>query len=64
MTTTELVQAIKAHAAAHYNEGWDTVVECFEDSDIAEQIGSASTLEEALTSFTLLIEIWNEADRW
>lgn len=39
-----LVAAVKAHALAHYEEdGWDFVVECYEDADILEAIGNAET---------------------
>jgi hypothetical protein len=35
--TAALVQAVKAHATANYNHGgWDYVVECWSDEDIAE----------------------------
>ena len=31
-TMQEMVAAVKAHALAHYNEdGWDSIVECYED---------------------------------
>lgn len=39
MEIQEMVQAVKAHAAANYNKGgWDIIVECWEDADIAEKI--------------------------
>lgn len=31
-----LVEAVKAHAVAHYEQGWDVVVEAFEDVEIME----------------------------
>lgn len=34
-----LVEAVKQHALTHYNrEGWDYIVECWSDSEIAEVI--------------------------
>ena len=42
-TTAELVQHIKAHALRNYEKGWDTVVECYSDEDIAKVIGNAAT---------------------
>ena len=40
----DLVKAVKAHALANYEkEGWDIVVECYSDSDIAEIIKTART---------------------
>ncbi len=44
-----LVEAVKAHALDHYEEGgWDYVVECFSDDEIAEDIGQARTVEGAI----------------
>ncbi len=44
-----LVEAVKAHALDHYEEGgWDYVVECFSDEEIAEDIGRARTVEGAI----------------
>ena len=37
-TTAELVQHIKAHALRNYEKGWDTVVECYSDEEIAKII--------------------------
>ena len=46
-----LVAAVKAHARAHYaTGGWDYVVECLEDSDIAEKIAGAGTEAEAIAA--------------
>lgn len=35
----ELVEAVKAHALAHYEEkfGWSEIVECFSDEEIYEE---------------------------
>jgi hypothetical protein len=39
-----LVDAVRAHAMKHYERGgWDYVVECWEDKDIAAEIGGATT---------------------
>ena len=48
--TTELVKAVKAYANEHYGDrgGWDFVVECWEDSEIAEEIEGAQTAEQAI----------------
>lgn len=38
----DLVRAVRAHAEAHYNQnGWDYLVECWSDEDIAEWVGDA-----------------------
>ena len=46
--TSELVQHIKAHALRNYEKGWDTVVECYSDEDIAKVIGNATTKRGAM----------------
>ena len=39
-----LVHAVREHATAHYNDGgWDIIVECWSEADIAEAIGGAKT---------------------
>ena len=40
----QYVTAIKAHAIAHYEtDGWDYVVECYSDAEIADVIKTART---------------------
>jgi hypothetical protein len=47
----KLIAAVKAHALANWGTaGWDFVVECWEDSDIAEQISEDMTPEQAIES--------------
>lgn len=49
MDKAELVAAVKAHARANYAKGgWDIVVEAYEDSELAEEIGEAATVAEAI----------------
>ncbi len=61
MSTQELVRAIKDHALVHYEDGgWDVVVECFDDAEIAETIGEAGTIAEALDAFAPLIDVWSD----
>jgi hypothetical protein len=39
VTTEELVAAVKDHATTHYNKnGWDFVIECWTDKDIANEV--------------------------
>lgn len=46
---TGWVEKIRAHALEHYNEdGWDYVVESFEDHDLLEDFGDAPDYEAAL----------------
>lgn len=42
LTKQQLINAVKAHALEHYEDGgWDVIVECFTDHDILELIGNA-----------------------
>lgn len=62
MTQEELIAEIKAHAREHYNDGgWDVIVECWDDAQIAETIGQASTVKGVIQKFRPLVGIW--ADR-
>lgn len=59
-----LVDFIKAHAAANYEAGgWDVVVECFDDKDIAEVLhdATANTEAQAIQAFSFMVDVW--ADR-
>ncbi len=48
MAQAELIAAVKAHAVAHYETGgWDFVVECWDDSEIAEVLDAAGAATEA-----------------
>jgi len=45
----QYVTAIKAHAIAHYEQdGWDYVVECYDDAQIADIIKTARTEKGAI----------------
>ena len=47
----ELVDAVKAYAGRNWNDdGWDIIVECYEDEEVAEAIGSATDEEEAIAN--------------
>lgn len=50
-TMVQMVEAVKAHAAANYEEGgWDTIVECYDDKDLQAEIeeSGATTVAEAI----------------
>lgn len=45
----ELIAAVRAYALAHYEvKSWSYIVECFDDEEIAEEIGNAKTPEGAI----------------
>lgn len=44
----EIIKALRAYAIEHYEEGgWDFLVECWEDSEIIEELGDIDTFEAA-----------------
>ena len=46
---TELIAAVRQYAEKNYeSDGWDYVVECYEDADIAAIIKSARTVAGAI----------------
>jgi hypothetical protein len=48
-TTQDLVNAVKTYALDHYEKGgWDIVIECYGDAEIAECIGGAKTEKGAI----------------
>ena len=43
------VKAVKEYAVAHYNdEGWDYIVETYEDQEILDDVASAANEREAI----------------
>lgn len=46
----DLIYAVRQHALAMYDQGWDIVEECYEDDDIDHLIGEATTAAEAIAS--------------
>lgn len=61
--TDSLVQALKTHAMENYNAGgWDVVVECYTDREIAEILTEkhATTLDEAIAAFATVVDVWSE----
>jgi hypothetical protein len=54
-----LVNEIREHAHAHYSEGWDEVIECWTDGDIAEAIGRARTFQGALKKVWKIVKLRN-----
>jgi hypothetical protein len=40
----QLIKAVREYAVAHYEEGgWDILVECWEDADIAKPLARANS---------------------
>jgi len=60
----ELVEMIKAHAIKNYNKnGWDYVVECYEDEEILEMIKGAKTFHGAKCKMAPILKIKDEMRR-
>lgn len=56
-----LIKAVREYAQAHYNEsGWDFIVECWDDADIQETIGEATTPAQAIQRIAKQVKMVNE----
>ena len=64
-TLQDLVQAVKDHAVKNYETGgWDYVVECWEDADIANEIaGAVQTPAGAIKKIGKVVRILNDNRR-
>lgn len=51
MTDQELIRTVRDYALDNYNvDGWDYLVECWEDDYILECIGTAKTAKQAINN--------------
>lgn len=58
----EFIQAVKDYAQTHYNDGgWDVVIECWSDEDIAKCIEGARTPKGAIRKVAVIVGVY--ADR-
>lgn len=61
MTMTDLIAAVRAHANTNWHkDGWDFLVECWDDEDIAEAIGGAKTPRTAIAACKRQVRILND----
>jgi hypothetical protein len=58
-----LVQTVKNYALLNYQNGWDVIVECWEDADIREAIGQHTTIAEAIRAVQAIVHL-HEGRRW
>lgn len=64
VNTQELVAAVRRHAEANYTkDGWDYLVECWSDEEIAEQIGQARTEAGAIRACRKTTKLLDERRR-
>ena len=58
---SNLIAAVRKYAIANYEkDGWDYLVECWEDSDIQEAIGIAKTERSAINACRRIVRIMDE----
>jgi hypothetical protein len=57
----QMIQAIRKHAEALYNKGWDYVVECWTDGDILEVLSDVEgDLDQAIKHLQSMVDIRND----
>lgn len=57
----ELIKAVRKYAEANWGkDGWDFLVECWEDQDIAEQIREGDTVQQAIARCRRVVRTMNE----
>lgn len=52
-----LIFEVKAHAYNNYEQGWDVIVECYEDADLAGLIGRARTAKSAISRVGAVVKV-------
>lgn len=56
-----LIAAVRAHAEKNWGkDGWDYLVECWDDQDIAEAIGGAKTPRAAIAACKRQVQILDD----
>lgn len=55
-----LINAVRAHAEANYDAGWDVIVEAWADARIAEAIGKARTEAGAIKAVKVFADIYGD----
>lgn len=62
-TMDEMVKGVFAHARANYTiDGWDSIVECYSDSELAAEIaqGNCTTVAQAIAYVGKGCKVWND----
>jgi len=60
----EMAKYVLEYAREHYNEGWDTIYECYDIKDIIELVGDCgkdwSSFQEALQEVADFVGTYND----
>ena len=62
-----LIEAVKAHSIDNYEKGgWDVLVECWNDEDIAKYLTESKVKNEteAIEAFGVLASVWAERSEY
>jgi hypothetical protein len=57
-TRREWIARLQEHARAHYNEGWDTFVECYGEEEWFELVDTRETFEHCMALCETLVSVW------
>jgi hypothetical protein len=58
MNEQEMIQAIRKHAEALYNKGWDVVVEAYDDGDLLEELSeNGMDLKKTIKSLQAMVSL-------
>lgn len=61
MNRDALIKGVREYAIHNYNrEGWDVVVEAWEDEDILRCVQDATTVEQAIENVREMVKIYND----
>ena len=62
--TKPLVQKVREYAEERYTTsyGWQVVIECYTDKEIAEELANITTEQEAYKHFTWLAKLQSERE--
>ena len=58
---TDLIAAVREYALANYEkDGWDYLIECWSDEDIAGEIGKSRTVLGAISKCRRVVKLLDE----
>lgn len=55
-----LIQVVKEYAAAHYEDGWDVILEALDDVQLRNAFHPATTLAEAIANLQPIVDVRRE----